>query len=411
MKGVIILFALISFIACKQAPKVSEWRGADRTGVYSDTNLLTSWPIDGPAVVWETDSIGNGYSSPVMTDEFVFVTGETDSLGYLYKYDKSGKKIWRVNYSGEWTQNFVGTRGTPTFCDEMIYICSGLGDVVCMDANSGEKVWHRNMLIDFEGVSPRFGFSQGLVVDDDKVFCMPGGKTNNVVALNRFTGDMVWSAKGFGEHPGYNSPKVIERGGKKILATFSAYHLLGFDMNTGDLLWSHEQTNTKPEERKPGIGDTHANTVLYEDGFIYYAAGDGNCGVKLKLAEDGNSIEQVWQTKVFDNYMSGIVKVDGRLYGSSHARRQLMALDAETGSKVDSLKLGRGITIFADNHFYFYNEQGKVFLVGLTPHGMQEVSSFKLEKGTHEHFAHPVISDGVLYLRHGNYLGAYQIGI
>ena len=84
MKGVIILFALISFIACKQAPKVSEWRGADRTGVYSDTNLLTSWPIDGPAVVWETDSIGNGYSSPVMTDEFVFVTGETDSLGYLY---------------------------------------------------------------------------------------------------------------------------------------------------------------------------------------------------------------------------------------------------------------------------------------------------------------------------------------
>ena len=125
MKGVFILFALIFFIACKQAPKVSEWRGADRTGVYSDTNLLTSWPIDGPAVAWAADSIGNGYSSPVITDEFVFVTGETDSLGYLYKYDKSGKKIWRVNYSGEWTQNFVGARGTPTFCDGMIYICSG----------------------------------------------------------------------------------------------------------------------------------------------------------------------------------------------------------------------------------------------------------------------------------------------
>ncbi|NOQ25624.1 MAG: hypothetical protein GQ564_09720 [Bacteroidales bacterium] len=37
------------------------------------------------------------------------------------------------------------------------------------------------------------------------------------------------------------------------------------------------------------------------------------------------------------------------------------------------------------------------------------VSKFRIEKGTNEHFAHPVIKNGVLYVRHGNVLLAYNI--
>ncbi len=408
MKSLFLLLALVCLFSCKQSPKIAEWRGTDRTGIYNETNLLKSWPANGPDVIWETEAIGNGYSSPIVTDEFIYVTGEIDSLGYLFKLDKNGKEIMRTKYGVEWTQNFPGSRGTPTLVDDLVYLCSGMGEVICMNAETGEKIWEKNMLTEFNGVIPRFGYAQALTVDGDKVFCMPGGEENNVVALNRFSGEVAWTAKCFGERPGYNSPRIIERGGKKILTTFSAYHLLGVDTENGNLLWSHEQTNVKPEDRKPGNGDTHGNTVLYEDGTIYYSAGDGNGGVKLHLSDDGSSIEQIWQNKVFDNYMSGIIKVNDQLFGSSHTQKQLIAIDCATGEKTDSLEIGRGITIFADGDIYYYDEKGQVHLVNPAS-GLKEVSSFKLAKESKEHFTHPVIQNGILYVRHSNFMEAYSI--
>jgi outer membrane protein assembly factor BamB len=408
MKQLLVLFLLAILFGCESNPKITEWRGTGRSGIFDETNLLKEWPAEGPSAIWEVESAGNGYSSPVIADGFVYVTGEIDSLGYLFKFDDKGNEIWRSGYGGEWTTNFFGSRGMPTLVDNLIYICSGLGDIVCLDVENGKQLWHKNMVADFGGVSPRFGFAQALAADGERVFCFPGGAEHNAVALNRFTGELVWSAPCFGERPAYNSPKLIVNGERKILAGFSAYHLLGLDAETGQLLWSHEQTNTKPEEREPGNGDTHANTIVYDGGFIYYSAGDGNCGVKLKLNAEGTAIGQVWQTNMMDNYMGGMVKINNQLYASSHQKKQLIAIDCETAAKTDSLKIGRGSTIYADGMIYFYNEQGMVYLVDASAN-MKEAGSFKLTKGTKEHFAHPVIHKGVLYLRHGNYLGAFDI--
>ena len=40
---------------------------------------------------------------------------------------------------------------------------------------------------------------------------------------------------------------------------------------------------------------------------------------------------------------------------------------------------------------------------------MEVISKFKIDKGTKEHFSNPVIGNGVLYIRHGNALMAYEI--
>ncbi len=177
---------------------------------------------------------------------------------------------------------------------------------------------------------PLHGHSAAPLVDGDKVFWMPGGEEFNMVALNRFNGQLIWSNKGFGEVEAYNSPKLIELQSRKIAVTFSAYHLMGFDAADGKLLWSQEQDSYPPEKRGPGQGDTHANTVLFEDGAIYYAAGDGNCGVRLNLSADGNSITQVWRNNGFDSYMGGIVKLGNYLYGSGTARPLLYSINAST---------------------------------------------------------------------------------
>ncbi|WP_159523295.1 PQQ-binding-like beta-propeller repeat protein [Sunxiuqinia indica] len=408
MKKIVFLIISISLLACNPKPKVTQWRGINRSGTYLETNLLKSWPELGPTEIWGTETIGNGYSSPIITDKFVYITGEIDSLGYLFKLDHQGKEIWRSAYGKEWTKNFAGSRGTPSILNDQIYVCSGSGDLCCIETENGSVLWKRNMLDDFGGEIPRFGYSQSLVINGDLVYCQPGGTDHNLIALDRNSGELVWSHPYFKERPGYNSPLLFEWNNKKILATFSAYHLLGIDAETGKLLWSQEQTNTILEEREPGKGDTHGNTILFDNGFIYYSAADGNGGVKLAISEDGNSIEEIWQTPGFDNYMGGFIKLDDQLYTGSHSKRQLVAINGETAEKTDSLKLGRGITILADGLIYFYADKGELSLVD--PFDKLElISSFDIKKGTKEHFAHPVIHHGVLYIRHGNYLGAYDI--
>ncbi|NQU34162.1 MAG: hypothetical protein HQ521_13090, partial [Bacteroidetes bacterium] len=75
----------------------------------------------------------------------------------------------------------------------------------------------------------------------------------------------------------------------------------------------------------------------------------------------------------------------------------------------DSLKIGSGALISADNMLYYYNQKGELKLLSFSEGKMTEISSFKIQKGSKEHFSHPVIHNGVLYLRHGNVLMGFDI--
>ena len=184
---------------------------------------------------------------------------------------------------------------------------------------------------------------------------------------------------------------------------------MGFDTQSGELLWIQNQDNTTPEERKPCLGDTHSNTIIYDDGFIYYAAGDGNGGVKLELSPDGNTIKELWRNTDFDSYMGGIVKLGDYLYGCGTAKRDFKSINALTGKIGSKLKIGSGALIAADGMLYYYNFKGDVMLITQNPLNMEVVGSLKMTKGAREHFAHPVINNGKLYVRHGNVIQAYNI--
>jgi outer membrane protein assembly factor BamB len=184
---------------------------------------------------------------------------------------------------------------------------------------------------------------------------------------------------------------------------------MGLDAETGKLLWSHEQDNFPPEKRIPGNGDTHSNTVLYDGGSIYYTAGDGNCSVKLNLSEDGTGITEVWRNKSFDSFMGGVVKIGDWIYGSGTATPDIRVINASTGQLSDSLKIGSGAVIAADNMLYYYTQKGDMVLLGYNQGKIEKVSSFKIKQGNLQHFSHPVIHKGILYQRHGNTLMAFDI--
>ncbi len=407
----VIILTLITVITIQYtfSQKIFEWRSTNRAGIYNETNLLKSWPEQGPKEIWEYKGIGNGYGSPVFTKDKMFVLGEIDTKGYLFAFDLEGKLLWKADYGKEWVKSFQGSRSTPTIVDNLIYVCSGLGNLACFDATNGEKKWFVDKIKDLKGTHTMHGHSESPVIDEDRVFLTAGGKENNVVALNRFSGELIWSCKGLEERPAYNSPNLIKLKDRTILVTFSAYALMGIDAQTGNLLWTHIQDNLPVEKHKLGMGDTHSNTILYDNGFIYYVAGDGNCAVKLKLSEDGAKVTEVWRNKNFDSYMGGFVKLGDYLFGGTTVKKDFRSLDVNTGQIVDSLKIGSGAIISADGLIYYYNMGGKMHLISSNPKKIEVISSFKITKGTKEHFSHPVIYKGKLYLRRGNTIMAWDI--
>jgi len=184
---------------------------------------------------------------------------------------------------------------------------------------------------------------------------------------------------------------------------------MGIDAKTGELLWVHEQVNIPPAERKLGNGDTHSNTVWYDDGAVFYIAGDGNGAVKLALEDKGRSVHQVWRNPSIDNYMGGFIISKEKIYTCSDSRKSLLCLDANTGNITDSLKCGAGNIISDGKMLYYYNQKGDMNLINPGKGKMEIASFFRIPKGTKEHFSHPVIDHGILYIRHGKALMAFRI--
>ena len=202
MKNLIILFiAVLTISSCTQVSENAQWRGDNRDGIYLETNLLKAWPEEGPELLWEYEGVGNGYGSPVITSDKLFINGEVDSLSHLLAFDLSGQLLWEFEYDSSWVINYPGSRSTPTVVNDLVYICSPMGEIVCVNANEGTKVWSTNMLNDYNGKNTRFGFSQSLLIEGDKVIFAPGNIETNVVALNRFTGEEIWTSKAKGEKP------------------------------------------------------------------------------------------------------------------------------------------------------------------------------------------------------------------
>ena len=290
--------------------------------------------------------------------------------------------------------------------DDLIYIESGAGAVYCLQAESGKEVWSRDFIEDFGADSAiQFGYSESVLIDGDRLICVPGGKEHNVVALDRFSGDLVWSSKGFGEQATYNSPILIAVGEQRLVSAMTAASIMGIDADTGELFWRMEQT----QQNK-----IHANTPLYADGRLLVSSADPTSSsglVQLELTEGGKQAQVAWRDRRFRNLLGGLVRIDTCIYGSTAFGSDWRVISWNTGETlVQNKELGGGSIIHADGMFYCYTErEGEVALVDASPEKFQVVSKFKVPLGSREHWARPVIHRGVLYIRHGEALMAYDI--
>jgi outer membrane protein assembly factor BamB len=394
-------FLLLLIFIGGSAQDIAQWRGANRDGIYNETGLLKKWPDTGPKLLWHYDELGEGHTSAAVTSKGVYATGMIEGKGFVFAFNLNGKLLWKKEYGAEWIESHNGVRSTPLVVKDKLYLLSAYGQLLCLNCPDGQISWTLDMVKLYGARNIEWGITENLLFDGNVLYCTPGGSDVSMVALDINTGKQLWKSKGSGEKSAYCSPMIIKLQNKKIIITMMEKSICGFDAATGTLLWKFEHINKT---------SVHPNTPIYIDGNLYCTTGYGKGGVMLKLSADGSSVTEVWKNSSLDPKIGGVVVLKGRIYGTGDRNKKFFCLDWQTGKELFPLSdLAPANIIANDGLLYVYSESGKVSLVEPMPGKINIVSSFPVPFGSNTHWAHLVIKDGKLYVRHGTSLMVYDI--
>jgi len=416
----VALIAATTLLAASSA-FASDWptfRGPGRTAVAPDTDLLESWPAEGPPLVWETKGAGRGYASVAIVGNRIYTLGDglstaADGDEYLSCFDRTdGRQLWKTKTGEPWNdgqESWQSSRSTPTVDGDMVYVITPSGTLVACKAADGAEVFRVDLKDRFGGKKgDGWGYSESVLVDGDRLICTPGGEKAAVVALDKKTGADIWACpmddlRG----AGHSSIMVSEVKGRKIYVQTTASGPIGVNAATGTLLWRY------PIEQTTAV----IPTPIVRDDLVFFAAGYRRGGALLRQvpqADGGVTIEEIYGLNTdLANKHGGIVLVGDHLYGDSDDKGIPFCAELMTG-KIAWKQRGSGknsaTVMAADGHVYIRYSNGTVSLVKADPAEYREVSSFVVPgSGERPSWAHMVILDGLLYLREGDAILCYDV--
>ena len=388
----------------------AEFHGPRRDNKSLDTHLAKCWPDGGPKLIWKARGIGNGWAGVSIASGRLYTAGAIDGKTAITSLDLAGKRIWQVTTAAVFKGSFSDARGTPTIAGGRLYHINGSGYAVCLDAATGKRIWAVDTIDRFDGRLSLWGVSESLLVVGRRVICTPGGRKVALAAIDKDTGKTIWTCTGLGDKAAYVTPILVARGGLRQVVTIMANFAVGVSLETGRLLWKYP--HKLPYE-------ANCVTPVYVSGKLVLSGtwGRGATLLKLNVRDKACGVKELWRSKALDNEHGGIIVVDGYIYGQAdgnHKNRRMTCLDLKTVKAMwftPRLAGKRTSTLsFADGMFYVMTDQGEVALVRPNPKRLEVVSSFNLPKGGKgPAWAHLVICNGRLYIRHGEFLYVYDV--
>lgn len=410
----LVLGGLASAVAVP-AVDWAQWRGPNQDGVSPEKGLLQEWPAGGPKLVWDVTGIGNGYSSVSTAGDFIVTAGEVAGQSSVICLNaKDGKQVWAEPIGKTGTPgccNAGGPRTTPTVdtASNLVFAISQYGEVAALNFKDGKEVWKKDLIRDFGGQLPEWGFSSAPVIDGNNVMLTAGSAQGTVVALDKKTGKTVWQTSDFTDGAHYSSLVIATIDGVKQYIQLTDKSLVGINPANGKLLWRAE---------RPGKTAVIPNPVVFGN-LIYVTSGYGvgcNC-FEVKKEGDKFTATELWNNKAMVNHHGGVVRIGPNVYGHSDSKGWTCQ-DIKTGNVVWQDKsqwtdrgAGKGAVTYADNRLIIRTEdKGTLALIEASPTGYKEHGRFEQPNRSKEKaWAHPVVSNGKLYIRDEDHLLCYDI--
>jgi len=395
-----------------------QWRGPDRTGVSTETGLLTSWPAGGPRMLWSASALGRGFSSVAVADGRILTMGDRQDGQYVIALDETtGREIWSTRIGPVHRDEYAGPRGTPSIDGERTYALGTSGDFVCLETSTGRELWRRSLTRDYGARTPGWMFAESPLVDGERVLISPGTRQAGIVALDKLTGREIWrtALPSLGRQgvdgPEYSSIVISRAAGVKQYVRLLGRGVIGVRADDGELLWSYTRVVN---------GTANIPTPVINGNLVFASTGYQAGAALLELVADpetGVTARERYflQGRTFQNHHGGMVFVNGYVYaGTGHNNGLPICLELVSGRVAwggDFRNAGSGSAAVtaADGHVYYRYQNGVMLLVEATPEAYREKGSFEIPGVREPSWSHPVIAAGRLYLREQDRLYVYDI--
>ncbi|MBU6238355.1 MAG: PQQ-binding-like beta-propeller repeat protein [Planctomycetes bacterium] len=393
-----------------------QWRGPNRDGIATEKGLTDRWPEEGPPIVFQSKGLGSGMASVAIADGKICTIGNIAGNTHLICLKQSdGSILWKTPF----TPDRGAANGTPTIDLEtgFVYGLSFDGILVCCRLNDGEVVWKKSFPENFQGkMESVWGYSESPLIDGERLICTPGGKDAMVVCLNKKTGETIWSGKApqgklrGNDGAGYSSVVISNAAGRKQYVQLIGHGIVSYDAKTGALLWNYDR-----------VANTTANipTPIVKDDFVFCSTGYDDGGTALlQVSKSGNAlgVKEVYykSSKELQNHHGGMVMVGDYVYmGHGHNNGFPACVEWRTGK--DQWEKGRGAgsgsaaILYADSKLFFRYQDGVMAMIDSDTKKYKLLGKFKLATHNGESWPHPVIVDGILYIRDQDDFIAYSL--
>ena len=375
----------------------TQWRGLDRLGVWHEDGIIESFPADGLTVTWRTP-LRSGYAGPAVADGRVFVVDwledpasrTLDGTERAVALDEATGAVlwthqWQTSYRMMMASYAVGPRATPTVDANRVYVVGATGRLFCLDVETGDVIWSKDYVAEYDTSVPTWGIASAPLVDGDKLITVVGGEPDAlVVAFDKRTGEEIWRAVPVVGEMGYGQPVIYEAGGVRQLIVWHAAALVSLDPNTGNVYWS--------QEWEAGSGLSVATPVRSGDYLLVSQFYNGS--LMMRLSQDRPTASMLWQgrsrselpdqTDGLHALITTPLIIGDYIYGVG-SYGELRGLDARTGERLwmsDQMtaqaRWGAAFLVRHEDRYFVNNDEGYLIIAQFTPDGYVELDRTRL---------------------------------
>jgi outer membrane protein assembly factor BamB len=367
--------------------------GGPHRNHQTEEKIRLNWDDCDPEILWKIN-VGLGYSSVIEAKGMAYTQGYKNNQNTLFCVDaENGEVLWTFSYQSILGDKYFqgGSRSTPTFYDQKIYLLGHEGPLFCLEAKTGKVIWQKHLVNDFGGRCPTWGYAGAPLVVNGRVVLQTGAENGSLLALDAQTGNKLWS--GGTAEAGYATPFLRKLHPSQIVV-FNQSGLSIHDLVTGGekLTYGHRTRYEVNAAQPLDLGKQ-----------VLVASGYGKGAAMLEL-ESGHP-RVIWESDSVGCQMASLVSEDGYAYGingqtgANASRATLFCLELTEGRKIwEKRGYGVGTLILIDNTIAVLSDRGELSLVNASPSGFNEMASFQVLGGK-SNWTPPTYANGRMHCR------------
>jgi outer membrane protein assembly factor BamB len=383
------------------------FRGPDGSATSTDTNIPTEWG-EKKNVKWSAAMPGQGFSSPIVVGDYVFVTcytGGASDLANLKRQlvavdRRKGGILWsktvpavlpEFREGGGFSHHGYASH-TPVSDGERVYVHFGTTGVLAFDMK-GNQLWQQSVGTERNA---RFGSASSPILYKDLVIVTAGAESASIRAFDKKTGKEVWKAPAANLAECYSTPLIVtNKDGEDELVISVPYEVWGLKPATGKLKWYATSE----------VDGSACTSLIANDGVVYAVGGrtGGRTAVKVGGKGDVTKSHVLW-SKRGGPYVSSPVLYKDRLFWIDQ-RGTATCVDAKTGDELGRERI-RGAyyasPVLVKDRLYLVSRYDGTYVVEPTPKFTQVAHNSLGDKS--DFSGSPAVSSGQLFLRSDKYL-------